>query len=214
MHTECLAPAAVNVLKSLKDTVLAHHFILAGGTAVALHLGHRRSVDFDFFTEKRFSTEKVFLAIKRLGHKVEMLQEEQGTLTMTVDGVKVSFFHTPYPFLEKKTGQNGIPVAGLIDIASMKVLAIAQRGAKRDFVDLYCILLDTPFAKVARNMIARFGADRINPVIIGKALAYFSDAETDPEPAYLGKKKDWKIIKKFFAGHVQQFTLDLNRAKS
>ena len=214
MHTECLAPAAVNVLKSLKDTVLAHHFILAGGTAVALHLGHRRSVDFDFFTEKRFSTEKVFLAIKRLGHKVEMLQEEQGTLTMTVDGVKVSFFHTPYPFLEKKTGQNGIPVAGLIDIASMKVLAITQRGAKRDFVDLYCILLDTPFAKVARNMIARFGADRINPVIIGKALAYFSDAETDPEPAYLGKKKDWKIIKKFFAGHVQQFTLDLNRAKS
>jgi hypothetical protein len=143
-----------------------------------------------------------------------MLQEEQGTLTMTVDGVKVSFFHTPYPFLEKKTGQNGIPVAGLIDIASMKVLAITQRGAKRDFVDLFFILRELPFAKVAENMIARFGKERTNPVIVGKALGYFSDAEADPEPAYLGKKKEWKTIKKFFIDHVQQFALDLDRAKS
>lgn len=214
MHTECLTPAAVNVLKSLKDTVLAHHFILAGGTAVALHLGHRKSIDFDFFTERPFSTEKVFLAITRLGHAVETLQEEEGTLTVTVEGVKVSFFRTPYPFLEKKTGLNVIPVAGLIDIASMKILAITQRVAKRDFVDLYFILRDVPFLKVAENMIERFGAERINPVIVGKALGYFSDAETDPEPAYLGKKKEWKIIKKFFVDHVQQFVLDLNRAKS
>ncbi len=213
MHTECLPPVALRVLTDLKETVRAHKFVLAGWTAAALHLGHRMSVDFDFFTETPFSTDKVFQEIKKTGRTVETLQEERDTLTVTVDSVKASFFHIPYPFLEKKTPLHGIPVAGMIDIASMKILAITQRGAKRDFVDLFFILQDIPFTKVAENMIIRFGKDRINPVVIGKALVYFSDAESDPEPVYLGKRKEWKIIKKFFLDHVQQFVLDLDKAK-
>jgi len=211
MHTECLAPAALKILKLLKGPVGAHQFVLAGGTAIALHLGHRKSVDFAFSTERTFSTDKVFQDIKRLGLEVKTLQEEKGTLTITADGVKISLFHYPYPLLEIKADLNGIPVAGLIDIASMKLLAITQRGAKRDFVDLYFILQDIPFAKVGGNMIKRFGTDRINPLVIGKSLVYFNDAESDPEPDYLGKKKDWKVIKKFFADHVQQFALDLHK---
>lgn len=212
MHTECLPPAALNVLRSLRETVRAHQFVLAGGTAVALHLGHRMSVDFDLFTETPFSTDKVFQEIQGTGRTVKTLQEERDTLTVTVDGVKVSFFHVPYPFREKRTALKRISVAGMTDIASMKILAMAQRGAKRDFVDLFFILRDLPFAKVAENMIMRFGKDRINPVVIGKALVYFSDAEADPEPVYLGRRTDWKIIKKFFLDRVQQFVLDLDRA--
>lgn len=211
MHTECLTSAAFKILKLLKAPVRAHQFVLAGGTAIALHLGHRKSVDFDFFTERTFSTDKVFQEIRRLGFEVKTLQEEKGTLTITADGVKISLFHYPYPLLEKKADLNGIPVAGLIDIASMKLLAITQRGAKRDFVDLYFILQDIPFTKAGGNMIKRFGADRINPLVIGKSLVYFNDAESDPEPDYLGKKKDWKVIKKFFVDHVQQFVLDLHK---
>lgn len=214
LHTECITADGFAILKSLKGIVRNHEFVLAGGTAVALHLGHRRSADFDFFTEKPFSNEKVFLAVKQLGHTLETLQEEQGTLTLSAAGVKVSFFRIPYPFLEKKDDLSGIPVAGLVDIASMKILAITQRGAKRDFIDLFFILRDVPFAKVAENMIARFGKDRINPVVVGKALVYFSDAETDPEPDFIGKKKDWREIKKYFTDHVQQFVLDIERSKS
>lgn len=209
MHTECLAPQALNTVKRLQAIIRDHAFVLAGGTAVALYLGHRISVDLDFFTERRFSTEKLFQAMKRQGLVPATLQEEEGTLTVTIEGVKVSLFSYPYPFLEKKAELRGIPVAGLIDIASMKVLAITQRGAKRDFVDLYFILRDVPFAKVAANMFARFGAGRINPAVIGKALVYFVDADADPDPHYLPRKKDWKSVKKYFVDHVRQFTLDL-----
>ncbi len=214
MHSECLTPQARKTLQALKGIVRTHQFVLAGGTAAALHLGHRTSVDFDFFTERPFSTEQVLQKMKRLGLKPDILQEEKGTLTVTAGGVKISFFHYPYPFREPAADFSGVRVAGLIDIASMKILAINQRGAKRDFVDLYFILLDVPFAKIAENLISRFGAGRVNPVVIGKALVYFHDAETDPDPEYLGRKKDWKAVKKFFADHVQQFTLDLHKARS
>lgn len=213
MHIECLTPAAVKVLKALKGAVQARKCVLAGGTAVALHLGHRRSIDFDFFSELPFSSDRLFREIRPAGRDVQTLQEEEGTLTVLVDDVKVSFFHTPYPFVEKKSVLFGIPVASLIDIASMKILAITQRGARRDFVDLYFILQDVPFARIAQNMMSRFGPDRVNPVVIGKALAYFGDADSDPEPVYPGKRTDWKIVKKYFTNHVQQFVLDLGRAK-
>ncbi len=214
MHTECLSASALAVLKRFKDIAAEREFVLAGGTAAALRLGHRRSVDFDFFTRKSFSNAKVFQAIIRLDVQVDTLQDEPGTLTITVDKVKISIFHYPYQFMEKLHVVFGISVAGLIDIASMKILAINQRGAKRDFVDLYFILQQIPFLRVAENMLARFGAERINPVVIGKALVYFADADPDPEPEYLGKKKDWRSIKRFFTDHVQQFVLDLHKTKA
>ncbi|MBI5327879.1 MAG: hypothetical protein HZB80_06265 [Deltaproteobacteria bacterium] len=70
-----------------------------------------------------------------------------------VNEVKVSMLYYPYPFLDKKLHWKGVDIAGIIDIAAMKVMAIAQRGAKRDFVDLYLILKDIPFRKIAENMI-------------------------------------------------------------
>lgn len=212
MHSECLTPRAQAVLKSLTAVIRTHEFVLAGGTAAALQLGHRTSVDFDFFTGRRFSTDTILQELRTLGLKAVILQEDKDTLTITADRVKVSFFHYPYPFIENTVDLKGVPIAGLVDIAAMKVLAIAQRGAKRDFVDLYFISQDVPFAKIAANMLERFGPDRINPVVIGKALVYFSDAEADPEPEYMGKKKEWKRIKKYFTDHVQQFVLDLHRA--
>lgn len=212
MHSECIEKRALDLLSGLKRIVSSGRFILAGGTAAALHLGHRKSLDFDFFTAKPFSNEELLGKIRKLGLSPALLQEEKGTLTLSIDGVKVSFFHYPYPFAEEPSSLSGIPVAGLIDIAAMKALAITQRGAKRDFTDLYFILQDVPFPKIASNMIQRFGKDRINPVIVGKALVYFEDAEADPDPEYLGRKKDWKAIKRYFVDHVRQIVLDLGKA--
>ena len=212
MHTECLDQRALALLSKMKKVVSSHGFVLAGGTAAALYLRHRKSVDFDFFSAKPFSGDELLGNIKKLNLSPALLQEEKGTLTLSINGVKVSFFHYPYPFLEKPSRLSGIPVAGVIDIAAMKTLAITQRGAKRDFTDLYFILQDVPFPKIAANMIERFGKDRINPVIVGKALVYFEDAEADPDPEYLGRKKDWKVIKRYFVDHVQQLVLDLQKA--
>jgi hypothetical protein len=209
-----MPPKAQKILPKLKTVIKGHNFILGGGTALAMQIGHRISVDLDFFTETEFSTDLVLRKIKQLGFTTQILQEEKGTLTVVIDGVKVSFFHYPYPFVDKSISSKGIPIAGILDIASMKIIAISQRGAKRDFVDLYFILQDVPFWKIAENLIGRFGADRINPLNIGKSLVYFNDADIDPEPQYLVKPiPKWDLIKKFFARNVQQMVIDIQRAK-
>ena len=213
MHSKCLLPQAHKLLTTLKNITNKYNFVLAGGTAFALQIGHRISVDLDFFSEKQFSTDALYRELQKAGLKAIVQQETEGTLTAMVNEVKVSLLHYPYPFLDKRLLWKGIEIAGIIDIAAMKVMAITQRGAKRDFVDLYFILKDIPFRKIAENMIQRYGADRLNPVNIGKALAYFSDADIDPDPQYCGKEKpDWNSIKKFFVKNVRQMVMDLQES--
>lgn len=213
MHTECLLPHGQKLLGILKGVVHKHNFTLAGGTALALQIGHRISVDLDFFSEKPFSTDALYREFQKAGLKPIVQQEAEGSLTIMVSEIKVSLFHYPYPFLDKKLQWKDIDIAEIIDIAAMKVMAITQRGAKRDFIDLYFILKDTPFRKIAENMIQRYGADRINPVNIGKALAYFNDADIDPDPQYCGKERpDWNSIKKFFVKNVRQMVMDMQEA--
>ncbi|MBI3606135.1 MAG: nucleotidyl transferase AbiEii/AbiGii toxin family protein [Nitrospirae bacterium] len=201
-------------MKKLVKTMRAHKCVLAGGTGLALQLGHRISVDLDFFTEKTFSTEKVFQEMRRLDLSPRVLEESDGSLTVTIDGTKVSMFSYPYPFIEEMKDADGVPVAGVIDIASMKIIAVSQRGAKRDFFDLYFILQDIPFWKISENMVNRFGHNRINPVHIGKSLVFFNDADADPDPRLLCKNQPaWEKVKKLFIKNVQQMVLDMERAR-
>ena len=215
MHYKCLPKNTRNLLKKLDKFTRAHDLVLAGGTGLALQIGHRTSVDLDYFTQKKFSTEKVFQELQHLGLNPSIQEESEGSITVIADGTKLSIFHYSYPFIEEYKNADGSPVAGIIDIASMKVIAISQRGAKRDFIDLYFILQTTPFWKIAENMIRRFGQARINPLLIGKSLVFFDDAEEDPDPNFTGPDNPtWKKVKKFFAKNVQQMVLDLEKAKS
>jgi len=214
MHPDCLPSDTRELLKKLAGIVRSHEFILAGGTGLALQLGHRISVDLDFFTAKPFSTERAFSELKGSGLGPEVLAESEGSLTVIMEGAKVSMFHYPYPFVEDRKEVYGIPVAGLIDIASTKVVAINRRGAKRDFVDLYFVLQDIPFRKVAENMVERFGGERLNPVHVGKSLVFFDDADSDPDPEYSDKERPtWEVVKNFFVRNVRQMVLDMEMAK-
>lgn len=201
-------------MRKLNKPVRAHKAVLAGGTGLALQLGHRISVDLDFFTGTPFSTDNVFQEMRRVGLNPRLLEESEGSLTVTIDGTKVSLFRYPYPFIEEMKDADGVPVAGVIDIASMKIIAASQRGAKRDFFDLYFILQDVPFRKIAENMINRFGNDRLNPVHIGKSLVFFNDADTDPDPRMLGNDNpSWEGVKNFFIKNVRQMVLDMEGAR-
>lgn len=213
MYKECFPHKGWKVLERLKDIIAKHDAILAGGTALALQIGHRISVDLDFFTAADFRIEHVISDIRKTGLPFRIISEGDGTLILDVDGIRVSLLKYEYPFLVKYLSLRGVKIAGVPDIASMKVIAVCQRGTKRDFADLYFILQDVPFHNIARNMVSRFGKERINPVHIGKSLVYFSDAESNPEPDYIkGKDIPWDIIKIFFKKHFRQFVLDLHTA--
>ena len=211
MHKECFSKKGWEVLAILKPILLKHEAVLAGGTALALQIGHRMSLDLDFFTVSAFDVEPVISAIRTTGRNFRVLAEGEGHLVMDIEGVKFSLFRYYYPFLDKPVRHQGVSIAGILDIAAMKIIAVSQRGTKRDFVDMYFILQNIPFYKVAEHMVRRFGKERVNPVLIGKALSYFADADSNPEPEYT-KKVKWEKIKTFFKQHAKQFTLDLRSA--
>ena len=214
MHPECLQPEAAHLLPVVAKALQPFSPVLAGGTALALQVGHRVSVDFDFFTNDEFDPAAILRAVQATSAEVQSLKLEPGTAVMIVDGVKVSLFQYPYPFAEPMELFNGTKVAGIVDITGMKLIAIMQRGARRDFVDLYTVLRTTPFRVVAHNAIQRFGPTLIEPVIIGKALAWFADADAQPDPMYLGKPLQWSAIKRFFRSSVSQFVLDLEAERA
>ena len=212
MHKECLPENGWKVLGKLKETLEKYQAVMAGGTALALHIGHRMSVDLDFFTNAPFRVEAVISAIRKTGQSFRIMAESEDHLVSEIEGVKFSLFNYEYPFVEKPTSCEGINVAGVLDIAAMKIIAISQRGTKRDFVDMYFILQTVPFHKAAEHMVQRFGKERVNPIVIGKALVYFSDADSNPEPEYIGEAVKWETIKTFFRQHAKQCVLDLKTA--
>lgn len=214
MHPECLQPEAAHLLPVVVSTLEPYSPVLAGGTALALRVGHRVSVDFDFFTNHEVDPAAILRAVQATSAEVQSLKLEPGTAVMIVDGVKVSLFQYPYPFAEPMERFSGATVAGTVDIAGMKLIAIMQRGARRDFVDLYAVLKTTPFRVIAHNVLQRFGPTLIEPVIIGKALAWFADADAQPDPMYLGKPLQWSAIKRFFRSSVPQFVLDLEAERA
>lgn len=169
-------------------------FYLAGGTAIALHLNHRESIDLDFFSSRSFQLEKLKSALGRCG-PLSVVQEEAGTLHLQISGVKTSFLLYRYPQLAKTTVVEGINVAQLTDIVPMKLVAISQRGAKKDFIDLHAILqsgwsLEAMFEVLEK----KFVGVRYNRMHILKSLTYFNDADSDPMPK-MKAPADWGTIK-------------------
>ena len=151
-------------------------FYLAGGTALALQLGHRDSIDFDFFSEKDFSTKDLFEKLKEVfkNYKIQKVQDEKNTLTMIIDkDIKLSFFTYKYPLLNSLIVEKYIGIASLEDIACMKLSAIVSRSTEKDYVDLYFILQDNKFSKLLELAQKKFSSLDTNLII--KSLTYFDD---------------------------------------
>lgn len=216
MYRECLSEKGGAVLRALKEMLMRQKGVLAGGTALALQIGHMRSADLDFFTGVDFTVESVISDIRNSGLPFRVQATAEQYLVAYVNDVKFSLFKYDYPFCGALTHiYKGLYMAGILDIASMKVIAISQRGVKRDFVDLFFITQDIPFHRIAENMVKRFGAERINAVHIGKSFVYFSDADAEPDPDYIaGRAVEWDAVKKFFRQHVRQFVFDIDAAIS
>lgn len=175
---------------------------LAGGTALALSVGHRSSVDLDFFTpEKSFSIASMTGRLSMPGWTTDILKED--TVYGRLHGAQVSFI--AYPFFvprAPKLQYGNIAVLALEDIAVMKIVAVSQRGRKRDFIDLfwYCTHKESLEA-VLRRLPDQYPSVAHDYHHILKSLVYFADAEEDPMPN-LHFKTDWKTVKQYFLSEV------------
>lgn len=202
MFEETLIGRARDALALLGRSGLVKEAYLAGGTAVALQLGHRISIDFDFFSENSFDPRQLATALASAG-SFEEEQADRGTVLGTFEGVRFSYFHYGYPLISPTLPYQGVEIAGLPDIAAMKIDAVASRGTKRDFVDLYFICQSGQgFNELFRCYDQKYGRLASNLVHLQKSLVFFGDAEGDPMPKML-KVVDWEKIKSYFIQQVR-----------
>jgi len=196
MFTKTLSENAQKSLAVL-GKILPTGTYLAGGSALALRFGHRISVDFDFFTNISFPSEKLVEGLNKVGNfKVQTVLKD--TLLGNFNEIKFSIFYYKYPLLFPVTGYLGVKLANPKDIAAMKIAAVMDRGTKKDFIDLYFlskrgISLESCFECYEK----KYEALANNLYSILTSLSYFVDAENSEMPRML-EKVDWKKIKTFF----------------
>jgi len=194
----------------LKDT----GWYLAGGTALALSTGIRKSVDLDFFTElKKFSQEELLdNFINNPDWKTTI--SRKNTLYGELFGSKVSFIACPFFIPRQKMINYGcMKILQPLDIAVMKIIAISQRGRKRDFFDLYwCAKNIEPLENLIRRLKVQYPSVAHDYHHILKALVFFDDAESDPAPE-IHFKTNWKEVKIFFLKEIPVITARIIKLK-
>jgi hypothetical protein len=198
-----LAPETCGTLGRLAALTSRRKFYLAGGTGCALQLGHRISRDLDFFSGEAFEPADIQRELRPLG-QASADYTDAGTWVGIFEQTKIGFFAYAYPLLRPARPYQGVAVASLEDIGCMKVEAIAARGRKRDFVDLYFILsrTSTDLKSLLDLFRQKYGRDRDNLFHILKSLTYFVDAETDPDPVMLAELS-WPDLKAFLSDQVK-----------
>lgn len=204
MFEETLFGRAKENLAILGESKILEKAYLVGGTAAALQLGHRISVDLDFFTSTDFVPKKFAQELASLGEFHEE-QASKGTVMGKFREVRFSLFIYKYPLLNPFKNFLGIKIADLRDIAAMKIDAIATRGYKRDFIDLYFISKDIPLQDSLKHYNRKYGKVASNVVHIQKSLVYFQDAEIEEMPRML-IKVEWAEVKRFFEKEVKKIT--------
>lgn len=196
-----------SVLKTLGLQMSSREFYLAGGTALTIYFAHRISVDLDWFTPRPFADGLILAqSLRNSNVNINIEQVSPGTLHGSIQGVRVTFLQYQYPLLKplEQWKEMDCPLAALEDLACMKLSAIAQRGARKDFCDLYALGKKAFSLKEMLGLYQqKFGIRDIGSVLYG--LAYFDDAESERMPRMLWDVT-WKDIKKTILGWVKEIT--------
>lgn len=194
LHTETVARSTLELLKMLESESVMSNFNLAGGTSLALYLGHRISVDLDLFTPESFDAGKLEIFLRdKYGFRTDFM--EKNTLKGTIDGVKIDCITHSYGYLEKPYTESDIRLYSMEDIVAMKLSAIADNGSRlKDFIDIAFLSTRFPFNLMLRLYERKFpGSNLIRPF---KAITYFEDIDFEEDIVMLNGKYDWKLIER------------------
>lgn len=209
MFLNILGEPGLHLLKQVLAAPPVPNAYLAGGTALALILGHRESVDFDWFSPAMFDVEAVEKNLSKMG-QLRISETKKGTFHGFVNGIRVTWLYYPNPLLDELITSPDIPglrLASLIDIALMKWAALSSRGSRKDFIDLYFIAQTGLELKLFLPLLAnKFPDSNINYYHMIKSLAYFDDAEHEAWPI-MHKTVQWEEVKVFFL-QQQRLLLD------
>ncbi|GHV64850.1 hypothetical protein FACS1894199_04060 [Bacteroidia bacterium] len=180
LRTDAVEDFTLVLLKKIQQLPLLRELRLVGGTALALQLGHRSSVDLDFFGKIDAGHDALSEALSSIGYEFSSVQDGNSIHVFQVGGVKVDMVNYPYNWIDQPIETEGIKMACLKDIAAMKLSAITNRGTRKDFVDV-AILLQHFSLKEMLDLYKQKYSD-YSLLNVFRSLCYFEDAEMMPMP--------------------------------
>lgn len=201
LQTRTVKPALLELLKELMQVDELKSFNLVGGTALALQYGHRFSEDIDLFCFNSFHQIALQKKLNDL-YAPDFIVNNYYLIQCVCKGIKVDLLNCPYPPLFQPIEEDGIRMLQIKDIAPMKLAAIANRGAKKDFFDLYLLLRHFSLEELLALYKEKFQVKETISVI--RAIQYFEDAEEDKDPICF-KKTSWKLVKTTIGSKVKEF---------
>ena len=202
LYKNTVEPNTFKLLEKLMLMKSLNGFFLVGGTALSLQIGHRKSIDLDFFSTEEFDTDEIVSQLK----PDLIVQDSKRILQLVVDEIRVDIVNLPYPLIDKLIVEDGLRLASIKDIVAMKLKAIVSRGSKKDFYDVY-FLLNHFSVEVMVNLFKEKYKDH-EVFTVYKSLVYFEDADLEPEPI-LFEKLDWETVKNEISKEVKGFLANL-----
>lgn len=201
LQRQTVESGTLSLIESLQQKEYLQSFLLVGGTALALQLGHRTSTDIDLFTNVRFDVPDLLTSLQ-LDYEVEIKQQMRHALLTGIRTIKTDFVFQPSDLIDQIITDEKIRMASKLEIAAMKIGAITARGKKRDFIDIYCLLEYFSLTEMLDAFIKKYkGA---TPELAIRSLFYFEDAEHDPDPKCFFDY-NWNKIKAVFKQEASKF---------
>ncbi len=212
MFEKAITPGCMTALVYLGRQEFIRDFYLAGGTALALQIGHRISTDLDWFSvSRRLLTperERISRALAS-GGESEVVSEQDGMLYVQLHNTDVSFIYQHHPLMWPTLDFQGIQLASTMDIGLMKLAAVNARGTRRDFVDLYCLREQITLDELLNYAQNKY-KDRPNFLAVAaRALTYFEDAERQPMPHML-QSILWEDVRSYCMATARRLTRRLS----
>lgn len=192
LQTKSVVPELMELLKKLMDENIFSNFNLVGGTALALQMGHRNSIDIDLFGMEEINSDLFLDKLSEFGN-VKITKGSKNILITKVNEIKVDFVNYKYPLLREKLVIDSIRMLSFEDIAAMKLNAIAGRGSKKDFIDLYFLLKEFTLKEIISFYEQKYNDGSVFMVI--KSLTYFSDADLQITPIMFDNNFNWEHCK-------------------
>lgn len=198
LYLETVESSILELLKKLQRLPVLEQTRLVGGTALALQLGHRKSIDLDFFGTVDCEAEYLRESIAGIA-SLTILKESPHIHIYIVDGIKVDIVNYKYPWLDDVVLEQGLRLASVSDIAAMKITAIIGRGTKKDFIDIAFLLHHFSLEEILHFYAAKYNDSSVFMAM--KSLAYFDDAEADPMPDMF-VNQSWQQVKAYILSKI------------
>lgn len=192
LHRKTVSEELLELLNKIMIDEIFNNFVLVGGTALALQIGHRNSIDIDLFGNCEIDEDKFISKIEILG-SFEILKRSKNIIISSINKVKTDFVNYKYPLIDEIVIIDGIRFASKKDIAAMKINAIVGRGSKKDFIDLYFLLKEFTLKEMISFYEQKYNDGSVFMAV--KSLSYFSDADKEFTPIMFDNNFNWEHCK-------------------